>query len=309
MKFPKAIPITEIAKKIGAKIIGNEDLLATGINEIHKVEKGDITFVDVKKYFKKSLESEASIIILNEMTECPEGKALLLCEEPFEAYNNLVLEHRPFRALSALIDDSAVIHPSAIIEPNVIIGQHVRIGAYSYIQANVTIGEYSVIGEHVNIQSGTVIGGDAFYFKRQDDQYKKWRSGGRVVIEDQVYIGPNCSICRGVSGDTIIGSGSKLDGLIHIGHGAVVGKNCLLAAQVGIGGKSVLEDGVVCYGQVGIAQNVRIGAKAIIAAQSGVSKSLAGGKTYFGSPAEELRQHHKKLAALRKLPDFLKDHQ
>ena len=278
MKFANPIPLKEIAQKIGATIVGNANLMATGINEIHKVEEGDITFVDVKKYFNRSLTSAASIIILNEPTDCPEGKALLICEAPFEAYNSLVIEHRPFRPLSTQVHDSAVVHPSAIIEPNVVIGPNVKIGKYSYIQANVTIHEYTSIGDHVTIQSGTVIGADAFYFKRYEEHYKKWRSGGRVVIEDQVDIGPNCTICRGVSGDTIIGEGSKLDGLIHIGHGAVIGKNCLLAAQVGIGGKTVLEDGVVCYGQVGISQSIRIGRKARIAAQSGVSKSLEGGK-------------------------------
>ncbi|MEM9821032.1 MAG: LpxD N-terminal domain-containing protein [Bacteroidota bacterium] len=306
MKFSEPIPIKTIAHKIGATIIGNADLVATGINEIHKVEKGDITFVDIKKYFKKSLESAASIIILNEATDCPKGKALLLCEQPFEAYNNLVLEHRPFRPLSTPIASSAVIHPSAIIEPNVIIGPNVRIGQYAYVQANVTIHEYSVIGDHVTIQSGTVIGADAFYFKRYGAKYKKWHSGGRVIIEDQVYVGPNCSICRGVSGDTVIGEGSKLDGLVHLGHGVVLGKNCLLAAQVGIGGKTILEEEVLCYGQVGIAQNLHIGKRAVIAAQSGVSKSLEGGKIYFGSPAEEIRQHHRKMAILRQLPEFFK---
>ncbi len=306
MKFPNPIPITDIAQKIGAKIIGDESLMAIGINEIHKVKKGDITFVDVKKYFDKSLKSAASIIILNEVTACPPGKALLVCEHPFEAYNNLVIEHRPFQALSSPISESALIHPSTIIEPNAIIGPNVRIGQYSYIQSNAVVREHCIIGNHVTIQSGAVIGADAFYFKRYSDQYKKWCTGGRVLIEDHVDIGPSCTISRGVSGDTIIGEGSKLDAQVHIGHGVVIGKNCLLAAQVGIGGKTILEDEVVCYGQVGIAQNIRIGKKAVIAAKSGVSKSLKGDKIYFGIPAEELRAHHKKLAALRRLPDLLK---
>lgn len=306
MKFPNPIPITAIAEKIGAKIIGDDNLLAIGINEIHKVQNGDITFVDVKKYFDKSLKSAASIIILNEENECPPGKALLVCDQPFEAYNSLVIEHRPFQPLSASVSDSALIHPSAIIEPNAVIGPNVRIGQYSYIQSNVIIREHTIIGNQVTIQSGSVIGGDAFYFKRYPDHYKKWCTGGRVLIEDNVDIGPSCTISRGVSGDTIIGEGSKLDAQVHIGHGVVIGKNCLLAAQVGIGGKTILEDEVVCYGQVGIAQNIRIGKKAVIAAKSGVSKSLKGDKIYFGIPAEELRTHHKKLAALRRLPDLLK---
>ena len=307
MKFAKPVPIKEIAQKINAKIIGDDTLRATGINEIHKVEPGDITFSDVKKYFKKSLNSAATIIILNEAIDCPDGKALLVCEQPFEAYNSIVIEHRPFRPLSAIIDDSANIHSSAIIEPNVVIGPNVRIGKYSHIQANAVIREHCVIGDHVIIQPGSVIGADAFYFQKEEMAFKKWRSCGRVIIENWVDIGPGCTICRGVSGDTIIGEGTKLDGQVHIGHGAVIGKNCLLAGQVGVGGKTILEDGVICYGQVGIAQNIRIGSKAVISAKSGVSKSLEGGKAYFGIPAQEIREHHKKLIALRQLPKTLEE--
>ena len=306
MKFPSPIPVIELAKKYGATLHGNKELMATGINEIHKVQPGDITFSDHPKYFKKSLDSAATIILLNESVECPEGKAILVCDQPFEIYNKLIKKYAPTRHLSTAIDPTAQIHPSAILEPNVIIGPLVNIGAYSYIQSNVTIKGPATIGSHVNIQPGTVIGAEAFYFKKKLDHYKKWQTGGRVIIEDRVDIGPGCTICRGVSGDTVIGEGSKLDGQVHIGHGAVIGKNCLLAAQVGIGGKTILENDVVCYGQVGIAQNIVIGQGAVIAAKSGVSKSLPGGKTYFGIPAEPLRKHHKKLAALRQLPELMK---
>ncbi len=306
MKFRQPISIKEIAQKIKAEIIGDDTLLATGINEIHKVEPGDITFVDVEKYFDKSLDSAASIIILNKRTECPPGKALLLCEHPFEAYNSLVLERRPHRALSQMIHPSAVIHPSAIIEPNVIIGPSVRIGQYTHVQANVVIREHCIIGDHVIIQSGSTIGSEAFYFKRNPDGYKKWRTGGRVVIEDHVDIGPCCTISKGVSGDTIIGEGSKLDAQVQIAHGVVVGKNCLFAAQVGIAGKTVIGDNVILYGQVGVIQNLHIGDNVTVLGQSGVGKDLEAGKTYLGAPAIEARQQARALAALRQLPDFLK---
>ena len=309
MRLASPISVEDLAKKIGATIIGDKTLQATGINEIHKAEAGDIIFVDLPKYFKKSLDSPATIIILNKETECPPGKALLLHENPFKAYDKLVREGRPFRPLSATISDQAHIHPSAIIEPNVVIGPNVRIGKYSYIQANVVVHEYTTIGDHVTIQSGTVIGTDAFYFKKQaDGSYEKWRSGGRVVIHDHVDIGANCTINRGVSGDTIIGEGTKIDCLVHVGHGVVIGKNCLIAGQVGIGGKTILEDNVVLYGQVGLAQNIRIGAKTMIGAKSGVSKDLEGNKIYFGYPADEIRTKQRELAALRHLPDFLKDY-
>jgi len=306
MRFPSPISIADLAKKYDCEIIGDSTLLATGINEIHKVEKGDITFVDNEKYFKKSLSSAASIIILHRRTDCPEGKVLLLCENPFEVYDAIVKKHRKLNPLSAVISDSAVIHSSSIIEPNVIIGNHVRVGKNCYIHANVTIQNYTIIGDHVEIDSGTVIGSDAFYFKKNEASFKKWKSGGRVVIEDHVYISANCTINKGVSGDTIIGEGTKIDCLTHVGHGVVIGKRCLIAAQVGISGKAIIEDEVTINGQVGVAPGVTIGAKAIIGGQCGVTKSVAGGKFYLGKPVAEFRQNYKELAALRQLPEFMK---
>ena len=304
MKFSNPIPVQEIAEKIGAKLIGDRSLMATGINEIHKVEKGDITFVDVKKYFDKSLNSAASIIILNEKVKCPKSKALLVTDDPFHAYNDLVLEHRPLIPLSASISDSAEVDPSTVLEPNVIVGHHVKIGKNCHIQANVTIAEHTIIGDNVTIQAGAIIGTDAFYFKKHAHSYEKWRSGGRVVIEDNVEIGAGCTVNKGVSGDTVIGMGTKLDCQVHIGHGVVVGKNCLFAAQVGIGGKTIIGDDVTLYGQVGIAQRLKIGDKVVVLAKSGVSKDLEGGKVYFGSPAVEARTKYRELAALRHLPTF-----
>ncbi len=302
MRFPQPIPVRDLAQRFNAQLIGDETLVVTGINEIHKVSPGDIAFSDVKKYFQKTLDSAATVLLFNEAAECPPGKAILVVANPFEVYDTLVREHRPFDPLSEAISERAIIHPSTIIEPGVVIAPNVRIGANCYIQANAYIGEYSIIGDHVNIGPGTIIGSDAFYFKKlADGSFKKWRSGGRVIIENHVDIGANCTINKGVSGDTIIGEGSKLDCLIHIGHGAVIGKNCLFAAQVGIGGKTIVEDNVVLYGQVGIAQALHIGKGVIVQAKSGVSKNLEAGKVYFGTPAEETRQKLRELAILRQL--------
>lgn len=302
MKFNKPTPIQKIADRLNAEIIGDNTLNALGINEIHHVKEGDITFSDVKKYFEKALTSAATFIILNEVPDSiPTGKVVLIHPQPFEAYDSIVKLQRPFTPLSIEVADSAAIHPSVIFEPNVVIGNHVRIGVGSYIQANAVIHDYTVIGKNVTIGAGTLIGTDAFYFKRNTEGYKKWRSGGRVVIEDNVDIGAGCTINKGVSSDTIIGEGTKIDCQVHIGHDAQIGKNCLIAAQAGISGNTVLEDEVVIYGQVGIAQNLRIGKKAIIFAKSGVSKDLAGGKTYYGVPAQEVRDAYKELAILRQL--------
>ena len=306
MKFPEPLSVREVARLIHARILGNEDLMLTGINEIHKVEEGDVTFSDVEKYFQKTLKSAASAVILNREVDVPEGKAILLCENPFEAYDSLVRRYRPFRPLTTQISDTARIHPSAVIEPGVIIGHEVEIGPDCYIQANAYLGDYSVLGKRVVVQAGAIVGSDAFYFKKTDAGYLPWRSGGRVILEDDVQIGAACTVNKGVSGDTIIGEGSKLDCQVQIGHGVVLGKRCLLAAQVGIGGKTILEDEVVLYGQVGVAQNLRIGRGAVVLAQSGVSKDLEGGKVYFGYPAIEASAKYKELAALRQLPDLMR---
>ena len=308
MKLPHPIPVREIAEKIGAELLGDTSLEATGLNEVHQVEPGDITFVDVKKYFDKSLRSAASIVILNQRVAPPPGKALLLCEDPFDAYNRLVLEFRPLLPLAQAVSDTAEIHPSAVLEPNVVVGHHVKIGRGCYIQANVTLAEHSVLGDHVTVQSSAVIGSDAFYFKRAAEGYQRWRSGGRVVLQDQVEIGAGCTINKGVSGDTLIGAGTKLDCQVQIGHDVVVGKRCLFAAQVGVGGNTRIGNEVILYGQVGIAQNLTIGDRVVVLAKSGVSKSLEAGKVYFGYPAGEARATYRELAALRHLPEFFSEY-
>ncbi len=296
----------EVARLTGARLLGNTDLVLTGINEIHKVEEGDLTFSDVEKYFRKALDSAASAVILNKEVEVPAGKAVLVCDNPFEAYDSLVRRYRPFRPLTARISDTARIHPTAVIEPGVVIGHEVEIGEGCYIQAHAYIGDYSILGKRVIVQAGAIIGSDAFYFKKTEEGFLPWRTGGRVILEDEVQIGAGSTINKGVSGDTIIGEGSKLDCQVQIGHGVVVGKRCLLAAQVGIGGKTILEDEVVLYGQVGIAQNLHIGRGAVILAKSGVSKNLEGGKVYFGYPASEASAKYRELAALRRLPGWMR---
>lgn len=304
MKFPKPIHVKDIVGKIQAEIIGNKNLMVSGINEIHQVGEGDITFVDIEKYFEKSLKSSASVIILNKRSECPNGKALLLCDNPFEAYNSLVLEFRPVQPMLTTISDTASLDPSSAIEPNVIIGHHVKIGKNCYLQANVYIAEHTIIGDNVHIQAGAVIGTDAFYFKRDMDGFRRFRSAGRVIIQDNVDIGAACTINKGVSGDTIIGEGSKLDCQVQVGHDVHIGKRCLIAAQVGISGNTRIGDETVIYGQAGIAQNLTIGERVIVSAKAGVSKDLESGKLYFGIPAAEARSKYRELAALRRLPDF-----
>ncbi len=307
MQFEQAIPVQWLAEFIGAELRGDTEQLATGINEIHMVTPGDISFVDFEKYYDKCLNSAATIIIINKDVECPAGKTLLVCNDPFDAYIKIVKRFRPFEPATKMISDSAVIGEGTHIQPGVFVGNHVRIGKDCLIHPNVTIYDHTIIGDNVVIHSGTVIGADAFYFKRykaRDTQYEKMVSCGRVVLEDDVEIGACCTVDRGVSGDTVIGKGTKLDNHIQVGHDTVVGKNCLFASQVGVAGVAHIEDEVILWGQVGVNKDLTIGKGAIILAQSGVPSSVDGGKVYFGSPVEEAKTKMKELAWIKRLPEI-----
>jgi len=307
MRFEKPVPVQWIADFIHAELVGNKDGEATGINEIHKVEKGDVVFVDHPKYYATCINSAADFIIINKKTDFPGGKALLIVNDPFEAYLQLVDHFRPFAPSMKMVSDTTKTGKGTVIMPNAYIGNHVSIGDNCIIYPNVSILDHCVIGNNVIIQSGTVIGSDAFYYNKKtnrDIHYKKMTSCGRVVIEDFVELGAGCTIDRGVSGDTVIGAGTKIDNMVHIGHDTMIGKNCLFAAQVGIAGATVIEDNVILWGQVGVSKTLTIGKGAVLYAQSGVPASLEGGKNYFGSPAVEAKEKMREIVWIKRIPEL-----
>jgi len=310
MKFPSPVSIQWVADFLGAELVGDKSGQASGINEIHKVEKGDLVFVDHPKYYDKCIQSAATFIIINKVVESlPAGKALLVVEQPFEAYLKIVRHFRPFEPATKMISDSAAIGKNTYIYPNTFIGHHVIIGDNCLIHPNVTILDHCIIGNNVIIQAGTVIGSDAFYYntkKDRDTWYKKMESCGRVIIEDDVEIGAGCTIDRGVSHDTRIGKGTKMDNMIHIGHDTVTGKNCLFAAQVGIAGAVEIGNGVILWGQVGVSKTLAIGDNAVVLAQSGVPGDLEDGKEYFGSPCEEASLKKRELVWVKRIPELWK---
>jgi UDP-3-O-[3-hydroxymyristoyl] glucosamine N-acyltransferase len=304
MKFPNVYSLKDIAELISSEYVGDDNFPVQGMNEIHVVEPGDIVFVDHPKYYDKALQSAATIVLINKKVDCPEGKALLISDDPFRDFNKLTRHFRPFQSSAASISLSAQVGEGTIIQPNAFVGNNVVIGKNCIIHANVAIYDNTIIGNNVIIHSGTVLGADAFYYKKRPEGYDQLISGGRVVIHDNVGIGASCTIDKGVSGDTTIGEGTKIDNQVHIGHDTIIGKKCLIAAQTGLAGCIVIEDEVTIWGQVGMASGVTVGTKAILHAQSGVSKSLEGGKVYWGTPAQEARETMKQMANVKRIPEI-----
>lgn len=305
MKFPAGQTLSKIANLLDCNFIGNVDFPVLGMNEIHVAEKGDIVFVDHPKYYKKALESEATIILINKEVNCPPEKALLISEDPFRDFNKLTNHFNPFIAATAVVSPSSKIGENTIIQPNVFVGNNVKIGDNCLIHSNVSLYDHTVVGDNVIIHSGSILGADAFYYKNRVEKYDKLFSGGNVLINNNVEIGALCTIDRGVTASTVVGEGSKIDNQVHIGHDTIIGKRCLIASQVGISGCVIIRDFVTIWGQVGITSGITIGEKAVISAQSGVSKSLEGHKSYFGTPADDFRKKYKEIASIKLIPEIL----
>ena len=304
MDLKQPLTAAQVAKMIGAKALGNSERSVIGINEINRVREGDLVFVDHPKYYAKALNSPATTILINkEDVVIPEGKAIIVSPDPWADYNKLVRHFAPRKmwdSAKPVIGEGSEIHPSAVI------GANVRIGADCVIMPGVVIYENATIGDRVTIHANTVIGADSFYYKKRPTGYDKMVTAGCVVIEDDVEIGALCTIDRGVSADTRIGQGTKIDNHVQVGHDTLIGKHCLIASHVGISGACVIEDHVTLWGQVGVPSKITIGEGATLLGQSGVMSSVEGGKTYFGSPAGEWKQKMREVALMSRLPDVVK---
>ena len=296
-----------MADFLGCEYRGSGDHKISGINEIHRVETGDIAFVDHPKYYKKALESAATTVIIDSEVECPVGKGLLISRAPFDDFNKITRKFAPFKAWNQLIHPSAQIGEGTVIQPNVVIGENVKIGTNCVIHSGVVLHDRTIVGNEVVIQANSAIGTSGFYYKKKPEGYDVLHTGGNVVLEDRVEIGALCTLDAGVTSSTIIGEGSKLDNQVHVGHDTVIGKNCLFAAQVGIAGCVQIEDNVTLWGQVGVPANITIGEGAVLLGQSAPSKDVEGGKTYLGSPADEARIKFRELALIRKLPVIIEN--
>ncbi len=309
MVFEKPLRAKDLALIIGnnIEILGDEDSMVKGINEIHMVIPGDITFVDHPKYYTKALESDASFVIINVKPENTYGKTLFISSDPFRDYVKLVKHFRKFIPQDGFIHPEAEIGEGTILQPGVFVGRNVKIGRNCIIHSNVSIYDHTTIGDNVIIQANSVIGGEAFYFKRRDTHWDKMESCGSTIIGNDVEIGALCTIDKGVSGATVIGDGCKFDNHIQVGHDTVIGKNVLVGAHSAIAGVTTIEDDCVLWSRVSINKDLVVGKGTVLLAMSAIDKSVEPGKVLFGVPAIDARRKWREIAALRVLPEALED--
>ncbi|MEX1012566.1 MAG: UDP-3-O-(3-hydroxymyristoyl)glucosamine N-acyltransferase [Waddliaceae bacterium] len=325
-----ALTLNQIAELTHSKIHGDPQKNITGVSDLKSAKRQHASFVASQDFYKAMLQSEAGVIFAPYNMKLPEGKDFLLNENPSRAFQT-VAEH--FQGLSCDrssafqgVHDTAVIHPSSIVEENVTIGPkavidrdcfigagtfigagcyiglETRIGNDCLIHPNVTIREKTVIGNRVNLQPGVVIGGCGFGFQTDaKGNHHKISQIGIVVIEDDVEIGSNTTVCRARFGETVIGQGTKIDTLVVIGHGVKLGPNNLIVGQAGIAGSSKTGRNVVLAGHVAVKEQVELADGVIITGKSGVSKSITKAGPYGGIPAVPLKEHHRTNVHIRNL--------
>ena len=321
--------LEELARLVQGKVEGDGGVIIEGVAKVEEAKKGEITLAVSEKFLCEAKKSQASAVIVSSGVR-DFSKPTLRARNPRLAFAQILEVFYPqVRKFSGIhptaiigkdakigkkvtlgayvvIGDAAKIEKGAYISSGVYIGNRVVIGQNSLLFPRVTVLDDTVIGGEVIIHSGTVIGSHGFGFVRKEDgSYYKIPQAGRVVIEDRVEIGANVTIDRATIGETSIGSGSKIDNLVHIAHNVALGKNVAIVALVGISGSSTLGDGVVMAGQAGVTEHVTIGNDSIVAAKSVVTKNIAPGSIVSGFPA---RPHHRQKrikALIDRLPQLV----
>lgn len=304
MKFPENQSLKTLSDFLKAKYVGDPDHVVSGMNEIHMVEAGDLTFVDHPKYYDKALSSSATTILINKEVECPEGKGLIISDDPFVDFNKISNHFRPFKSSDSFVSPTAEIGEGTIIQPGAFIGHNVKIGKNCLIHANASVYDHCILGEGVVLHSGSVIGADGFYFQKRKGETLKFNSVGRTILGDFVEVGANTTIDKGVTGDTTIGEYTKFDNHVQVGHDTQIGRYCIIGAFTAIAGVTKIEDNVILWAKVVIDKDLVIGEGAVLLATSGADKNLEGGKVYFGAPAMEVRKAWQQMALIRKLPEI-----
>lgn len=325
----KGFRLIELATEVEGDVIGDGDLLVTGVGGVFDVEEGELTYVMNPSYREKALASKARAFLVYE--KLPTERPQILVKNPRFAFAQIASLFLPPP------DTPPGIHPLAVIEPTAQIGEGVAIGPYVVIKGGASIGQGSILeasvyigpgvvvgeeshlcqgvvlkrgvflGRRVVIEANTVVGSQGFSYEKTSNQWVKIPKLGSVIIEDDVEIGASVTIDGGTTGDTLIGEGVKIDNQVHIGHNATIGPYSLIVAQVGISGSSSLGKGVVLGGQAGVADHVHIGEGSTLGARAGATKDLSPHGMYGGFPAQDHKKELRCQALVRKLPEWKKE--
>lgn len=322
--------LQELAHRLGCRLEGDGEIDIVRVATIHDAKPGDLTFLANPKYESALATTQASAVLLKENAAAAPC-AMLRTADPYLAFARAVGIFAPawrpqpgVHAMAAVastatlganvsigafvaVGEGASVGDNTVIFPNVTVGAGARIGMDCVIHSNVSIRERVTIGHRVILQNGVVVGGDGYGFvRRGDGTHEKIPQVATVVIEDDVELGANTTVDRPAVGETRIQAGTKLDNLVQIGHGVRIGRNVLMAAQVGIAGSTEVEDDVIFGGQVGVGGHLSIGRGAVAVGQSGVTNSLDPGAMVAGYPAIDSREWRKASVIFRRLPELKK---
>ena len=320
----------ELASRLGAELRGDAELEVTGVKGIEDAGPAEITFVANPRYAGLARTTRAAAVLVEpEFQEIP--VATLRIRNPYHAFS---------RALAFFYQPPAYppgIHPTAVVDPTAEIGEGAHIGAYVVVGPGVRLGpqatllphvvlypnvqagshlfahahavvrEGCILGDHVMLENGAIVGADGFGFAKNDaGQWEKIPQSGPVRLGDHVDVQANACVDRATVGETRIGSGTKIDNLVQVGHGSAVGENTLLCAQAGLAGSSVIGNNAILAGQAGVAGHCSLGDGVILTAQSGVSHNVPAGKMISGSPGFDNRVWLRAVAAFQRLPEMFR---
>ena len=320
--------LKELADYVGGTVSGDGSLEIHGLDNIEGAGQGNLTFA-VEPHIEEAKGTKASAVMLPEdVAEFPLPS--IRVKEPRSAFAKLLELFAPKLEFPAgvspqayigkdvtvgkdavimpfaVVDDHAVIGDRVIIYPHVYVGQYTEIGEDTVFYANATVREHCQIGKRCVIHSSAVIGADGFGFTTEKGVHTKVPQVGNVVVEDDVEIGAHVGIDRAAMGSTVIGHGTKIDNLVHIGHNCKIGANCLIVAQTGISGSTIVGDNVTFGGQVGTVGHIKIGGNSVYAARSGIISDMPEGVFCAGFPVQSHTEWLRMQAAMKHLPELLK---
>jgi len=323
--------LKEIARLIDGEVVGDGDIVITGISGIREAEEGDLSFLANPRYAPLMDTTKAAAVITSrEINTAP--KPIIRTDNPSLAFSRIIsilLPNNqqypsgihPAAAIGknvklgrdiavqayAVIDDGAVIGDRTIIYAGSYIGYNVKVGCDCLIYPNVVLRENVVVGDRVIVHSGTCVGSDGFGFATVNGEHHKIPQIGTVVVEDDVEIGANVTIDRARFGKTVIGKGTKIDNLVQIAHNVVIGENSIIIAQAGISGSTVIGKNVTIAGQAGLVGHITVGDNAILAAQAGVTKPVPANICVSGYPAKPHDEAKRLNAFVSRLPQMAEE--